>query len=53
MAKKHIKKIIEGSGFECDKCGHEWIPRKGNTPKICPACKSTKWNYKKGGHHAN
>ena len=30
----------------CQKCGSEWIPRYG-IPKMCPACKSYKWNLEK------
>lgn len=39
-----ITKTIEADGYECDKCGHEWIPRRGKAPKVCPECKSIKWN---------
>jgi DNA modification methylase len=23
-------------GYRCPKCGHEWLPRKGKTPRVCP-----------------
>ncbi|MCK9430221.1 MAG: hypothetical protein M0R17_09480 [Candidatus Omnitrophica bacterium] len=30
---------------ECCKCGHRWKRRnKKVIPKICPICKSKKWN---------
>ena len=29
----------------CDKCGHEWQPKKA-TPEQCPACKQYDWNKK-------
>ncbi len=31
---------------ECRKCGHVWVPRKLEVPKICPnpKCHSAKWN---------
>jgi endogenous inhibitor of DNA gyrase (YacG/DUF329 family) len=25
-------------------CGHEWIPRKHQLPKVCPACKQIDWD---------
>ncbi len=28
----------------CEKCGAEWITRKAEVPKLCPKCKSGKWN---------
>ena len=24
----------------CERCGHEWLPRSKNKPKVCPACNS-------------
>lgn len=36
--------------FQCDRCGHEWIPRnaldKGDSPLpvVCGKCKSPYWN---------
>lgn len=40
------KKIIL---FKCDKCEHEWENRakKNTLPKLCPKCKTLKWNEKK------
>ena len=33
----------------CDECGHQWQPREGaRLPKVCPRCKSYKWNAKAG-----
>ncbi|MEM3122276.1 MAG: hypothetical protein QXH60_02435 [Candidatus Pacearchaeota archaeon] len=40
MAKKEIK-VYE---CKCERCGHEWIPRKGGYPILCPKCKSLYWN---------
>jgi uncharacterized OB-fold protein len=34
----------EADGYKCNKCGHEWIPRYTEPPKVCPACKRTTWN---------
>ncbi len=36
---------IEVEGFECERCGHQWIPRGNNEgPAVCPKCKSPYWN---------
>ena len=34
------------TAYRCERCGHEWIPRKeGNPlPTVCPKCKSPYWN---------
>ena len=33
------------TGFRCERCDHEWIPRNGNRqPKVCPKCKSPYWD---------
>ncbi len=26
------------------KCGNEWFPRSEQKPKVCPMCKSYKWD---------
>ncbi len=31
----------------CKRCGHSWFPRQETKPKICPKCKSNKWNRSK------
>src|SRR5687767_1699147 len=32
-------------GCQCERCGHEWIPRDlAVEPEACPACKSPYWN---------
>ena len=28
-------------------CGHQWIPRRPDMPKVCPKCKQTDWNQKR------
>lgn len=52
-------RIIKYGGYSCDKCGHKWVTKNAvkiesskdvnntekNKPKICPKCKSPKWNY--------
>lgn len=30
--------------YDCLSCGHKWIPRRDTPPKICPKCKSDKWD---------
>jgi predicted Zn-ribbon and HTH transcriptional regulator len=35
--------------LECRKCGHSWIPREGELPKVCPRCKSYAWNDEQKG----
>jgi predicted Zn-ribbon and HTH transcriptional regulator len=33
------------SGFRCERCGHEWVPRKSDEqPTVCPHCKSPYWS---------
>jgi hypothetical protein len=38
-------------GYQCERCGHQWIPRRaGNSavdPRICPSCNSASWNRAK------
>ena len=45
--------IIKISAFECERCGHIWLPRDAgakldrleeNQPKVCPKCKNVYWN---------
>jgi hypothetical protein len=34
-------------GCRC-RCGHEWLPRrKGEKPRVCPKCKSPRWDVPK------
>ena len=47
MAKIKIK--IVADGYRCERCGHEWVPRKANEhPRVCPKCKSPYWDRPKG-----
>ncbi|MEK7352938.1 MAG: hypothetical protein AABZ77_00330 [Chloroflexota bacterium] len=35
-------------GCQCERCGHEWLPRGENLePKVCPKCKSPYWDKPK------
>lgn len=38
-----MEKEIKVKGFQCERCGHIWIPRK-NIIKVCPKCKSPYFN---------
>lgn len=29
--------------LKCERCGHYWLPRHPEPPKVCPVCKSDKW----------
>ena len=41
MARKEIK-VLQ---YECERCGHLWIPREKNVePKVCPKCKTPYWD---------
>ena len=33
-------------GYRCERCLHEWVPRRSSTdePRTCPKCKSPYWD---------
>jgi NADH pyrophosphatase NudC (nudix superfamily) len=31
-------------GWECERCGHTWVPRDEDQPRVCPKCKSPYWD---------
>jgi predicted Zn-ribbon and HTH transcriptional regulator len=33
-------------GARC-RCGHEWLPRESEKPRVCPKCKSANWDRPK------
>ena len=33
-------------GCRC-RCGHEWLPREAEKPRVCPKCKSPNWDRPK------
>ena len=37
---------IQVSGYRCDRCSHQWTPRRtdASKPRICPKCKSQYWD---------
>jgi len=39
--------VLGLKGWKCQRCGHEWLPRKKEEkPVVCPKCKSPYWNRK-------
>lgn len=49
MAKKTDDKpigMVQLLGCRC-RCGHEWLPRRGERPTVCPHCKSPRWDKPK------
>lgn len=47
MLPRQVTKIkIIRDGYRCERCGHEWVRRKGRVgdPEICPECKSALWH---------
>ena len=39
---------IKIDGFRCERCGHKWVKRGDEDPKVCPKCKSPYWDTPKG-----
>ena len=37
---------ITVQGYRCERCQHEWVPRRSSTsaPRTCPKCKSPYWD---------
>jgi hypothetical protein len=31
-------------GYQCERCGHKWVPREEEYPRVCPRCKSPYWD---------
>lgn len=48
MAKKEELPIgdVKLDGFRC-RCGHEWLQRGDDRPRVCPKCKSPRWDLPK------
>lgn len=39
---------ITTMGYQCARCGHEWLPRGDvQLPKVCPKCHSAWWDTPK------
>jgi predicted Zn-ribbon and HTH transcriptional regulator len=39
---KEIGKVLL-EGYRC-RCGHEWLKRGELEPRVCPRCKSPRWD---------
>jgi predicted Zn-ribbon and HTH transcriptional regulator len=35
---------LQVMGYRCERCGHEWVPRINQPPRVCPKCKSPYWD---------
>ena len=35
--------MVQLTGCRC-RCGHEWLPRNDEKPRVCPKCKSPNWD---------
>jgi predicted Zn-ribbon and HTH transcriptional regulator len=44
-AKKQIG-MVKLEGCRC-RCGHEWLPRDNEKPRVCPKCKTPNWDRAK------
>jgi predicted Zn-ribbon and HTH transcriptional regulator len=39
---------VEVTVLSCQcRCGHEWITRESERPRVCPKCKSPNWDRPK------
>jgi predicted Zn-ribbon and HTH transcriptional regulator len=38
--------MVQLLGCRC-RCGHEWLPRGEEKPRVCPKCKSANWDQEK------
>jgi len=38
--------MVPLTGCRC-RCGHEWLPREPEKPRVCPKCKSANWDRPK------
>jgi uncharacterized protein (DUF433 family) len=36
-------------GYQCLRCGHQWVPRKKGAPLKCPSCDSPYWQQPRKG----
>lgn len=40
--------VIVISGYQCERCKHEWVPRtKTRKPVVCPKCHTPYWDRPK------
>jgi len=33
--------------YVCERCGHTWLPRSEERPRVCPKCKSAWWDQER------
>jgi predicted Zn-ribbon and HTH transcriptional regulator len=40
------ERTVRVKEYTCERCGHTWMPRKQEKPKVCPnpQCKSPYWD---------
>ena len=36
--------VLKIKGYRCERCSHQWLPRREEKPVICPKCKSPYWD---------
>ena len=41
------KTTIKVRAKKCDKCKYVWIPKIKRKPRLCPNCKTVKWDDKR------
>ena len=39
--------LISVTGYRCERCSHQWVPRAETEPRVCPKCKSPYWDKPK------
>ena len=44
IVEKMAKIQITLDGYKCERCTYEWVARKKDYPRVCPACKSPYWD---------
>lgn len=47
MRNQKITELIPIEHYVCLRCGHKWIPRLEDKPRVCPGCKSPYWDIPK------
>lgn len=45
VEEKPLGKVLL-EGYRC-RCGHEWLRRGPDEPRVCPKCKSANWDKPK------
>ena len=39
--------VVWTLAYQCNRCGHKWLPRKDEHPRVCPQCHSAYWDKPK------